>query len=193
MVLAVMPVSDSDQQLISRVLEGDNTAFRYLYQRYCPRVRSLLFQLTSKSEGLDDLTQEVFVKVHRSLPGFRGDSQFSTWLFRVTYNVCQDARRKQSRRLQVVTLPEYNSLENLPVSDEREDNLTRLNRQKLVQRALDSLSEEQREVIVLHDLQEKPQDEVAQILDVPVGTVKSRIYYGRRKLKEWFETQGVTL
>jgi RNA polymerase sigma-70 factor, ECF subfamily len=186
-------VLDTDQQIIARTLGGDRQAFRELYRRYCPRVRALLFQLTGRVEGLDDLTQDVFVKVHRNLAGFRGESLFSTWLFRVTYNVCQDYRRRQGRRLQTVTLPEYSSLENLPVTDERQDNLSRLSQQQLVQDALATLSAEQRDVIVLHDLQEKPQEEVARILDIPVGTVKSRLYYGRRKLKEWFLQQGVDL
>jgi len=184
---------DSDAQLITRCLDGDREAFRRLYQRHCSRVRSILFQLTGKAEGLDDLTQEVFIKVYRALPNFRGESQFTTWLFRITYNVCQDARRKQGRRLQVVNLPETTSLENLPVADQREDNLGRLGRQELVQQALATLSAEQRDVIVLHDLQEKPQEEVARILDLPVGTVKSRVYYGRRKLREYLVAQGVEL
>jgi RNA polymerase sigma-70 factor (ECF subfamily) len=189
-MVAVHP--DSDQLLITRCLKGEQEAFRALYQRYCPRVRSLLYQLTGKPEGLDDLTQEVFIKVYRALPNFRGESQFSTWLFRVTYNVCQDMRRKQGRRLQTVALGEHNSLENLPIPDEREDNLTRLSRQQLVQDALATLSAEQRDVIVLFDLQEKSQEDVAEILGLPVGTVKSRVYYGRRKLREWLEAQGVT-
>ncbi|WP_287129162.1 sigma-70 family RNA polymerase sigma factor [Candidatus Cyanaurora vandensis] len=184
---------ETDEQLITRCLDGDQEAFRTLYQRHCPRVRSLLFQLTGKPEGLDDLTQEVFIKVFRALPKFRGESQFSTWIFRITYNVCQDFRRKQGRRLQLVNLPETTSLENLAVPDGREDNLGRLGRQELVQNALATLPAEQRDVIVLHDLQEKPQDEVARILNLPVGTVKSRVFYGRRKLREYLVAQGVEL
>ncbi|WP_218082438.1 sigma-70 family RNA polymerase sigma factor [Anthocerotibacter panamensis] len=185
--------TDSDQELIARATRGNTLAFRELYQRHCPRVRSLLFQLTGRPEGLDDLTQEVFLKVHRALPGFRGESKFSTWLFRVTYNVCQDARRRQARRLQTVTFESSATLENLSLADEREDTLGRLSRQQLVQDALASLPAEQRDVIVLHDLQERPQEEVAQILGLPVGTVKSRVFYGRRKLKDWFVQQGVVL
>ncbi len=185
--------SESDQKLITYCLNGDQSAFRTLYQRHQSRVRGLLYQLTGKIEGIDDLTQEVFLKVHRALPSFRGESQFSTWLFRVTYNVCQDARRRKGRRLQTVALGERSSLENLPIPDEREDALGRLSRQELVLRALDTLNSEHRDVIVLHDLQGKPQDEVAQLLELPVGTVKSRVFYGRRKLKEWFEQQGIVL
>ena len=89
----------------------------------------------------------------------------------------------------MVSLP----VEDLPISAPDEEILSGVDREELVSRALETLTPDHRAVVILHDLQEKPQEEIAQILEVPVGTVKSRLFYGRRKLKEWFSVQGVSL
>jgi RNA polymerase sigma-70 factor, ECF subfamily len=148
-----------------------------------------VYQLTTDLQVLDDLTQDVFLKVHRNLSKFRGDAKFSTWLFRIAYNVCQDHHRRRGRNHRVVSLP----VEDLPISAPDEEILSGVDREELVSRALETLTPDHRAVVILHDLQEKPQEEIAQILEVPVGTVKSRLFYGRRKLKEWFSVQGVSL
>jgi RNA polymerase sigma-70 factor, ECF subfamily len=148
-----------------------------------------VYQLTTDLQILDDLTQDVFLKVHRNLSKFRGDAKFSTWLFRIAYNVCQDHHRRRGRNHRVVSLP----VEDLPISAPDEEILSGVDREELVSRALETLTPDHRAVVILHDLQEKPQEEIAQILEVPVGTVKSRLFYGRRKLKEWFSVQGVSL
>ena len=81
-------IETSDEVLAGRAAGGDEEAFRHLYRRHVGRVRGLLYQMTGESESLDDLTQEVFVKVFRALGNFRGDASFSTWLFRVAVNCC---------------------------------------------------------------------------------------------------------
>jgi RNA polymerase sigma-70 factor (ECF subfamily) len=148
-----------------------------------------VYQLTTDIQVLDDLTQDVFLKVHRNLSKFRGDAKFSTWLFRIAYNVCQDYHRRRGRNHRVVSLP----VEDLPIAAVDAEILSGVDREELVSRALETLTPDHRAVVILHDLQEKPQEEIAQILEVPVGTVKSRLFYGRRKLKEWFSAQGVSL
>ena len=180
---------EEDSILVQRTLSGNQEAFRLLYRRHVGSVRRLVYQMTTDSQVLDDLTQEVFLKVHRNLSKFRGDAQFSTWLFRIAYNVCQDYHRRKGRSNKIVSLP----VEDLPISAPDAEVLSRLDRQELVSRALETLTPDHRAVVILHDLQEKSQEEVAQILEVPVGTIKSRLFYGRRKLKEWFSAQGVYL
>ncbi len=184
-----MALSEEDSVLVQRTLSGNQEAFRLLYRRHVGPVRRLVYQMTTDSQVLDDLTQDVFLKVHRNLSKFRGDAQFSTWIFRIAYNVCQDYHRRKGRNRKVVSLP----VEDLPISAPDAEILSRVDRQEWVSRALETLTPDHRAVVVLHDLQEKPQEEVAQILEVPVGTVKSRLFYGRRKLKEWFSAQGVSL
>jgi RNA polymerase sigma-70 factor, ECF subfamily len=180
---------EEDSILVQRTLSGNQEAFRLLYRRHVGPVRRLVYQMTTDSQALDDLTQDVFLKVHRNLSKFRGDAQFSTWLFRIAYNVCQDYHRRKGRSNKIVRLP----VEDLPISAPDAEVLSRLDRQEWVSRALETLTPDHRAVVVLHDLQEKPQEEVAQILEVPLGTIKSRLFYGRRKLKEWFSAQGVSL
>lgn len=187
----MIPVAliEEDSILVQRTLSGNQEAFRLLYRRHVGPVRRLVYQMTTDSQVLDDLTQDVFLKVHRNLSKFRGDAQFSTWLFRIAYNVCQDYHRRKGRSNKIVSLP----VEDLPISAPDAEVLSRLDRQELVGRALETLTPDHRAVVILHDLQEKSQEEVAQILEVPVGTIKSRLFYGRRKLKEWFSAQGVYL
>ncbi|BAC91525.1 sigma-70 family RNA polymerase sigma factor [Gloeobacter violaceus] len=177
----------SDEQLVWRASRSDGQAFRELYRRYVSKVRGLLYQMMSDIESLDDLTQEVFVKVFKALPGFRGDAQFSTWLFRIAVNCCQDARRRRARRPMAVPI------DNLPLAARGEDPLGRLDREQLVSQALATLKEEHRDVVILHDLHDRPQDEIAKLLNVPVGTVKSRLFYARRQLREWFYARGIEL
>jgi RNA polymerase sigma-70 factor, ECF subfamily len=187
--MITVALSEEDSILVQRTLSGNQEAFRLLYRRHVGPVRKLVYQLTTDLQVLDDLTQDVFLKVHRNLSKFRGDAKFSTWLFRIAYNVCQDHHRRRGRNHRVVSLP----VEDLPISAPDEEILSGVDREELVSRALETLTPDHRAVVILHDLQEKPQEEIAQILEVPVGTVKSRLFYGRRKLKEWFSVQGVSL
>jgi RNA polymerase sigma-70 factor, ECF subfamily len=187
--MITVALSEEDSILVQRTISGNQEAFRLLYRRHVGPVRRLVYQMTTDSQVLDDLTQDVFLKVHRNLSKFRGDAQFSTWIFRIAYNVCQDYHRRKGRSNKVVNMP----VEDLPISAPDAEILSRVDRQELVSRALETLTPDHRAVVILHDLQEKPQEEVAQILEVPVGTVKSRLFYGRRKLKEWFYMQGVSL
>ena len=138
---------------------------------------------------LDDLVQEVFLRAWKGLPGFRQFAEFSTWLYRITWNVATDRRRKlgQERSRQ-------DCLESLtPDSNDQTSALNQSHYQDLVQRGLVQLTEEQRSVLVLHDLQDLPQKEIAQILDIPVGTVKSRLFHARTILRTFFQQEGVQL
>ncbi len=177
----------SDEECVQQAIAGDDQAFRILYRRYADKVRGLLYQMTSDKEALDDLTQEVFVKAFRGLSKFRAESQFSTWLFRIAVNCCQDARRRRARR------PPSLPLDGLRLATSQEDALSRLSREELITCALETLKEEHRLVVVLHDLQDRPQEEIAGVLSVPVGTVKSRLFYARRQLREWFYARGIEL
>lgn len=181
-----------DRDLVRSCLQGDRHCFRILYQRHHSAVRSTLYQLCG-SVDLDDLEQEVFLRAWKGLKGFRQSAQFSTWLYRITWNVASDRRRKlgQERSRQDALKP---------LTLDSEDHYAGLNAdlnqshyQDMVQRGLAQLSEEQRSVLVLHDLQDLPQKEIAQILDIPVGTVKSRLFHARTTLRSFFQQEGVQL
>ncbi len=182
------PVGVMDKELVLRCQQGDSTAFRPLYQRYEPRVRSTLYQLCGQ-EMLDDLVQEVFLRVWKGLPTLRQVTYFSTWLYRISWNVATDRRRQFVRH--PASVSEDSTLTQSLCRFQDTPDLMQLHYQDLVQRALQILSLEHRAVLVLHDLEDVPQKDVAKVLNLPLGTVKSRLFYARNQVRQFLEQQGV--
>jgi RNA polymerase sigma-70 factor (ECF subfamily) len=181
------PEDESDHFLVQCCLQGNAQSFRVLYQRHQQRVRSILYQLCDAA-ALDDLVQDVFLRAWKGLPKFRQSSQFSTWLYRIAWNVASDQRQLLARgrdRLQVLT-------RQAPTQYDAPDVL-HLHYQDLVQRGLVKLSFEHRTILVLHDLEEMPQKEIAEMLKIPVGTVKSRLFHARAAMRKFLQTEGVQL
>lgn len=180
-------VEESDHFLVQQCLHGDTQSFRRLYRRHEKRVRSILYQLCDPSM-LDDLVQDVFLRAWKGLPKFRQSAQFSTWLYRIAWNVASDHRQAAATgrtRLQVLT-------NHTPRQQEAPD-VMNLHYQDLVKRGLAQLSPDHRAVLVLHDLEELPQKEVAEVLGIPVGTVKSRLFHARAAMRQFFQKEGVNL
>lgn len=177
----------SDHELVHRCLQGEHHSFRWLYRRHQERVRSILHQMCGTTL-LDDLVQEVFLRAWKGLPRFQRTAKFSTWLYRITWNVACDQRQSfaQGRsRLQIIS--------SQTASHADGPDLMHLHYQDLVQRGLQQLTLDHRSVLVLHDLEEVPQKEVAEILGIPVGTVKSRLFHARAAMRQFLENQGVQL
>ncbi|BAW97217.1 transcription initiation factor sigma E [[Synechococcus] sp. NIES-970] len=191
------PAAISDRELVCLCqgkggnLRGqrDRQSFRLLYQRYHQKVRSTVYQLCGVTL-LDDLVQEVFLKAWQGLPRLKNPDYFATWLYRITWNVATDQRRRFAKQMKLIDGLEAHLGLRL---DARPEELSQIHYQDLVQRGLQSLSLEQRAVVVLHDLKDLSQKEVAEILCIPMGTVKSRLHHGRRSLRQFLEAQGVSL
>ncbi|MDY7023046.1 MAG: sigma-70 family RNA polymerase sigma factor [Cyanobacteriota bacterium] len=185
----------SDAFLVEQCQKGERQCFRYLYQRYQGKVRSTLYQLCG-TLSLDDLVQEVFLRVWKGLPKLKQPSTFSTWLYRITWNVATDRRRTLAKHYsfnsKLKTIDSTRDTESLSSSADASD-LMQIHYQDLVQRGLAHLSFEHRTVIVLHDLEELPQKEIAEILNIPLGTVKSRIFHARASLRKFLQREGVNL
>ncbi len=176
-----------DGVLVKQCLEGQTQSFRLLYQRHQQRVRSILYQLCD-GDNLDDLVQEVFLRAWKGLPKFRHTAKFSTWLYRIAWNVASDQRQSLAKgrtQLQVLT-------HHAAIQQEAPDVMS-LHYQDLVKRGLQTLSLDHRTVLVLHDLEEVPQREISEILDIPLGTVKSRLFHARGAMRHFFEREGVQL
>lgn len=175
----------SDTALIQACQSGDQEAFRCLYRRHQQFVRKTLHHLCDATT-LDDLVQEVFIRAWKGLGKMRQQSQFSTWLYRIAWNVGADYRQKmaqtRSRQQQFQQLPGAN------IPSAWQD----MHHQDLVQRGLQTLSSDHAMVVILHDLQELTQPEISNILDIPVGTVKSRLFHARAGLRKFFQTEGVS-
>jgi len=189
--------TDPDLHLVQASLHGDAHSFKKLYQRHHHKVRSTLFQLCG-SDGLDDLVQDVFLRAWKGLGKFRQSSQFSTWLYRIAFNVASDRRKALAKMRSRNISVEDEQLENL--SDDaiardgyQQAGLNQMHYQDIMQRGLAKLSEDHRAVLVLHDLEELPQKDIAEILSIPVGTVKSRLFHARSAIKKFLEAQGVEL
>jgi len=186
-------VIDQDQELIGRFLAGDEGAFNRLVLSYQNRVYGLCWRMMSNSEEAEEVAQEVFITVYKSLPDFRGDSRFSTWLYRVTVNHCKNRMKYLGRRKYYQSESFDGPVETeegemvKQIADEHLDPLDRLEQketQALVQKKLNELEEEQKAVLLLRDIEGLSYQEIAEILDLREGTVKSRIHRARLELKE---------
>jgi len=167
----------TDELLVQRFVAGDVNAFTELVTRHEPHVYRLCLRILSDRDDAADATQDAFLVVVRKLDQFRGDAAFSTWLHRVTVNVCYDHLRKAQRRPVVRRLdddqPEPEA--GPPVADHAEAVADAHD----VAAALAEVPEDFRVALVLADVQDLPYEEIARVLDVPVGTVKSRVHRGR--------------
>ena len=160
---------------------GDPEPFRRLYRDSVRKVRATLYRLAGGSH-LDDLTQEVFVRVWRALPNLREAAATPAWIYRITVNMARDAQEKAARE-------RWNELpEEMPaVADKTDAAVCR----QLVALALQELSFEHRTVLVLHDLEGLTEDEIARVLEIPRGTVKSRLFHARGRARAFLEQRGI--
>ncbi len=171
-----------ERKLVQKIQAGDRKAFELLLDLYETRVYRLALRFTNSVPDAEDVTQEIFVAVYRGLAGFKGASALGTWIYRVAMNHCLEFRRR--RKLDSIPLEEEIALTS---SDWRDDPYQSANRNELsdrVEAALKCLSPLHRDVIVLHELQGMTYQEVAATLDVPVGTVKSRLSNAFRRLRD---------
>jgi RNA polymerase sigma-70 factor (ECF subfamily) len=173
---------DPDAALIARAREGDTAAFRQIFQQHRQDVSRIVHRMLGPSADVEDVVQEVFLNVYRSLPSFRGESKFSTWLYRLSTNVTRmHLRRGRSRpRFADVEVPEA-PRDSAPPDGPLEQ-IERAERVRALYRLLDRLSDKKREVLVLHDLEGVPAKEIAEIASIPVLTVRTRLFYARKEL-----------
>ncbi len=160
-----------DAELVTRAAGGDEAAFAELVRRHERRVYNLAYRMLGREEDARDATQDTFLSCYRRLGSFRGDAAFSTWLHRIAVNASYDILRRRKGTVL--------SHEELPEPPPAPDHGDRAAAAVDVQRALLAVPVEYRAVLVLHDIQGRAYEEVADILDVPLGTVKSRLHRGR--------------
>ncbi|MEZ8218637.1 RNA polymerase, sigma-24 subunit, RpoE [Candidatus Fervidibacteria bacterium JGI MDM2 SSWTFF-3-K9] len=177
----------SDENLVLKAKRGDADAFNLLVERHYKRIYSLAFQMLGNAEDAADATQETFFKAFEQLRYFRGDASFSTWLHRIAINTCKDMmRRNRSVQFSQLT-PEDEHTEFDPATltePNLDEILAERERAELVWLALGKLPDEARQILVLCDMQGFSYAEVAAILNLPEGTVKSRLHRARNAFKE---------
>ena len=182
-----------DIQIVAQVLEGNTEAFSALVQRHRERVYHTAYSLVGDLDEADDLAQEAFLKAFRALRRFRGQSLFSTWLHRIAVNCCLDHLKSKHRR-SFVSLEDYREDWDAPLvwvgrSEKSDVRVERRELQELLERALGDLSEGYRVTFVLRELEGLTYEEIAELLGCSIGTVKSRLFRGRAKLREILQVQ----
>jgi RNA polymerase sigma-70 factor (ECF subfamily) len=181
--------------IIRDVQSGDANAFEDIVREYERNVYNIALRICGDREDALDVSQESFLKAYHSLHSFRGDSKFSVWLYRIVSNTCLDLLRERKRRAEVPLVREDDEGEadqaEIPDESLSPEKLyeRRLTREAL-RRGLLSLPEDQRKILLLREIQGFSYEEIAQILSLESGTVKSRIFRARRKLCEFLEEDG---
>jgi len=172
---------DNEQALIDRFLGGDGRAFDTLTLKYQAQVRGMLFKATGDEQTADDLAQEVFIKVYNKLHRFKGQSSFSTWLYRITTNILNSYFRKEKLRR---FLPLGEQL----FADDQADERAQSYRDELFS-SLSRLSRQERQIVILRGLQELSVAEAAGILGTTENVIKVSYHNARRKLKGWLKDE----
>jgi len=186
---------EQEAAAVRRVLDGDLSAFEELVAAYEKQVYNLALRMTDNPQDAEDMAQEAFLKAYRNLSQYRGESKFSVWLYRIVSNVCLDYLRAQKRRSATSLSVEDEDGEEtqLDLPDESgspEQLLERKLTREAVQRGLQSLGEEQRQILLLREIQGLSYEEIGLVLQLEPGTVKSRIFRARKKLCAFLLADG---
>lgn len=180
---ATLPQVEVDDDAVQRCREGDRSAFALLFRRHRTDVVRLIHRMLGPGADIEDLVQEVFLQVHRSIGAFRGTSRFSTWLYRVTVNVVLMHRRAlRSRPNFSLDAEEHEVVDLAPLPDEQALRHARI---RAFYRLLEKLSEKKRTVFLLHEVQGLSPSEIAHLVGAPVLTVRTRLFYARREVMEY--------
>jgi RNA polymerase sigma-70 factor (ECF subfamily) len=184
------PASADDRRLIADCLAGNSAAFGVLVRRYQDRLYNTVYRLVDNAEDAQDVVQEAFLNAYQSLQGFKGDALFFTWLYRIAVNTAISLKRKQRVVLRLDAGRNGESpLEPLDVSEHTRPGyaLEQMEQEKSVRHALSQLSPEHRAVLVMKDMEGQKYEAMAEVLQVPIGTIRSRLHRARLELREVLE------
>ncbi|MEN0067598.1 MAG: sigma-70 family RNA polymerase sigma factor [Myxococcota bacterium] len=188
---------EEDLAMIEAVLEGDGTAYRGLVEKYQERVYAMVYGMIRNREDARDLTQEAFVKAFRKLSSFRKESGFYTWLYRIAMNLAVDFTRSRKRRETagfdegVATRDSSGNVAELHHGDSPAKRIERQQLFEQIMGAMEKLSEDQKQVVLLRELEGLSYKEIADIMEIPEGTVMSRLFYARKKLQKLLQSEGI--
>lgn len=177
----------TDQQLVVRVQKGDKRAFDLLVLKYQYKVHSIVARFIRDSDEVRDVVQEAFIKAYRALPKFRGDSQFYTWLYRIAVNTAKNylvarSRRPPSSDVDLDDAEYYSGSEQLKDFGTPENQLFRDQLEEVINRAINELPEDLRTAVTLREYEGLSYEDIASVMNCPVGTIRSRIFRGRESI-----------
>jgi RNA polymerase sigma-70 factor (ECF subfamily) len=187
-------MASSDEELVARSMGGDLDSFNQLVLRWERPIYALAYRVIGREEEARDVAQETFLRAFRALPGFKGQAKFSSWLYRITLNLCRDWMRKE-RRTPVSQAPEGIDIIELAGEGTPHETIEQMvGRKELgraVSKAMAALPEEQRTAIILKEYHGLTFQEIADMLDCPLSTVKTRLYQGLTVLRKQLQDAGV--
>jgi RNA polymerase sigma-70 factor (ECF subfamily) len=176
----------NEKKLVEALKKKENWAYELLYREFAPKIGSIAKSYLN-TDDVDDVVQDVFVRIFKGIKKFRGDSKLSTWIYRIAVNVCKDYLQKYKKRNEFLTdFQESDNEDEIYIQPQARENvleevLRSITAEK-VQEALEKLSPEDRLLIKLRDIDGLSYEEIASVLQKPVGTVKSRLHYARKRL-----------
>lgn len=174
-----------EQNWIAAAQQGDQSAFEQLVRLYEKRVYALTSRMCHNPADAEEAAQEAFLAAWQGLPFFRGDSSFSTWLYRLASNACVDVLRREGRHQSAVSLDDEDTAIDLPDGSlSPHDEAERSELRQQIEEGLAALPPDYRQVLILRELHQRSYDEIADILSLDLGTVKSRINRGRKRLRK---------
>jgi len=191
---------DVDAELVARVQQGDKKAFDLLVLKYQRKIMRLVSRMVRDQDEIEDVTQEAFIKAYRALPQFRGDSAFYTWLYRIAINTARNWLASNRRRPSSPTEFQnedgetFNETDNLTDNNNPESELASREIAETVNATIESLPEDLRTAIVLREIEGMSYEDIAQTMNCPIGTVRSRIFRAREaiavKLRPLLDQRG---
>lgn len=185
--MANQPAQDTDQKLVERVQQGDKRAFDLLVLKYQHKIIAIISRFVKDSAEVHDVAQEAFIKAYRALGNFRGDSAFYTWIYRIAINTAKNhlvsrGRRPPSSDVDVDDAEFYSGADGLRDITSPESEMMRDQLETLVHKAIRELPEDLRTAVTLREMEGLSYEEIAEIMDCPVGTVRSRIFRAREAI-----------
>lgn len=183
-----MSERDVDADLVARVQRGDKRAFDLLVLKYQRRIMRLLSRMVNDAGEIEDVAQETFIKAYRALPQFRGDSAFYTWLYRIAINTARNWQASSNRRPSLINSYEgedgetFSPIDNLTDISTPESEMVSRQVVEAVNAAISALPEELRTAIVLREIEGMSYEDIAETMDCPIGTVRSRIFRAREAI-----------
>lgn len=186
---------EEEQRVISRVLSGDSDAFELIVLAHQKNIYNLALKMVGNPDDAFDISQDAFLRAYNSLSSFHGDSKLSVWLYRLTSNICIDFLRKKKRRneVQLSILEDDDEDRPLDIPDDRfspDAELDRAEQRKAIHEGLAQLPENDRRILTLREIGGLSYEEIAQALELELGTVKSKLFRARKKLCSFLLESG---
>jgi len=189
-------LKSDNSELIKKAIEGDEAAYRNLLENYRGALYNLLFKMVRNKEETEDLVQEAFMKAFKALPSFNEEYAFSTWLYKIAINNCIDHMRKKKLKTYSINKPVQSKDGELDrefpdTSMSPDKSILSEERSNIIESAIDELPENYKTAIIMRHSEEKSYEEISQILNIPLGTVKARIFRAREMLKKKLKDKAI--